>query len=174
MSTSKSSTASNPSIKNIMNSYRSHKPADSDFRFNNIKYKCDIIAPLQEAWREGTLDPGRRFFGCCNYKDPEKKCNFFLWADPSYTDRAREVIQGLKVKMRMRDAEMQKAMTELSFVERKMLVLNEECMSLRKKMDQAAAKIDEAAAIVKQKDCLRTRKLLCIVILVLFVFMFFK
>lgn len=52
---------------------------------------------------------------------------FFLWADPSYPDRARDVIHELKVKLRMRDAEVQKVKAELSFVERKMLVLNEEC-----------------------------------------------
>lgn len=151
-----------------MNSYKSYRNySDLDYGYGNIKCKCDIVSPLQEAWKETTQDPGRRFFGCKNYKDPGKKCNFFLWADPPYTDRARDVIKGLKEKLKMKDVELQKLKEELSFVERKMLVIDEERVIIRKKMD-------EAAAMVKEKAHLRTKKILCFVILICFVFMFFK
>ncbi|WOH09698.1 hypothetical protein DCAR_0729156 [Daucus carota subsp. sativus] len=92
MSTSKSSSASNASVNNSLNSCKSYRNASGvDYRYGNMKCKCDIVSPLQEAWKETTQDPGRRFFGCQNYRDPMKKCNYFLWADPPYTDRAREV-----------------------------------------------------------------------------------
>ena len=113
------------------------------------------------------MDPGRRFFGCSNYKDPTKKCNFFLWADPPYSDRARDIIHQLRFKMRVKDAELQKMKEELSFVERKMLVLNEEYGVVRKKLD-------EAATMKIQKAHLRTKKLLFIVIVACLLFIFFK
>ncbi|KAK1402002.1 hypothetical protein POM88_001607 [Heracleum sosnowskyi] len=51
--------------------------------------------------------------------DARKKCNFFLWADPPYTDRAREVIEALKAKLKSKDEELQRATIELRFVEKK-------------------------------------------------------
>ena len=96
-----------------------------------------------------------------------KKCNFFVWADPPYTDRAREVIHGLKEKLKMKDVELQKLKEELSFVERKMLVIDEERVTVKKKMD-------EAATMVKEKAHIRTKKMLCFIILVCCVLIFFK
>ncbi|WOG89786.1 hypothetical protein DCAR_0209025 [Daucus carota subsp. sativus] len=157
MSTSKSSSASNASVNNSLKSYKSYRNASSvDYRYGNMKCKCDIVSPLQEAWKETTQDP-----------DPMKKCNFFLWADPPYTDRAREVIHGLKEKLKMKDVEVQKLKEELSFVERKMLVIDEERVTIKKKMD-------EAAAMVKEKAHLRTKKMLCFIILVCCVLILFK
>ena len=95
-----------------------------------------------------------------------KKCNYFLWANPPYTDRAREVIHGLKEKLKMKDVELQKLKEELSFVERKMLVIDEERVTVKK--------MDEAAAMVKEKAHLRTKKMLCFIILVCCVLIFFK
>ncbi|WOH04713.1 hypothetical protein DCAR_0624125 [Daucus carota subsp. sativus] len=113
---SKSSSSSSPSVQNSMRSYGSNRNNSGfDCGYSHLKCKCDILAPLQEAWREGTMDPGRRFFGCSNYKDPTKKCNFFLWADPPYSDRARDIIHQLRFKMRVKDAELQKMKEELSF-----------------------------------------------------------
>ena len=48
-----------------------------------------------------------------------------------------------------------------------MLVIDEECVTIKKKMD-------EAAVMVKEKAHLRTKKMLCFIILVCCVFMFFK
>ncbi|KAK1363517.1 hypothetical protein POM88_039078 [Heracleum sosnowskyi] len=42
-------------------------------------------------------------------KDARKKCNFFLWVDPPYIDRAREVVETLKAKLRAKDEELQRA-----------------------------------------------------------------
>ncbi|KAL8145658.1 hypothetical protein AgCh_003704 [Apium graveolens] len=52
-------------------------------------------------------------------KDSRKKYNFFLWADPPYTDRAREVVQELKAKVRVKDDQLERAIAELRFVEKK-------------------------------------------------------
>ena len=115
MSTSKNSSASNASVNNSLNSYKSYgNYSGVDYRYGNMKCKCDIVSPLQEAWKETTQDPGKRFFGCQNYKDPMKKCNCFLWADPPYTDRNREVIHGLKEKLKMKDVELQKLKEDVS------------------------------------------------------------
>ncbi|KAK1363511.1 GRF-type domain-containing protein [Heracleum sosnowskyi] len=112
--------------------------SDFDYEFGGVKCKCDLPAPCQEAWKEGTLDPGRRFFGCSRFKDPKRRCNFFLWADPTYPERARDVIRELKFKLKMKDEELQSAKSEINFVERKMLVLNEEVDALRTKMKEAS------------------------------------
>ncbi|KAK1379423.1 GRF-type domain-containing protein [Heracleum sosnowskyi] len=123
MSSSKSSCSSirNPYGTSSNNYFMSNKNYDSDFeyRFNGIKCKCDLVAPCQEAWREGKTDPGRRFFGCSQYKDARKKCNFFLRADPPYTDRAREVVEALKAKLRAKDEKLQRATIELPFFRKK-------------------------------------------------------
>ncbi|KAK1396249.1 GRF-type domain-containing protein [Heracleum sosnowskyi] len=104
-------------------------------------------------------------------KDARKKCNFFLWADPPYTDRAREVVEALKAKLRAKDEELQRATIELRFVEKKMLVLNEECVSLRKKIDELSGLVH------KEKDGRsgsKMKKLLLIIVIVWFVVRFFK
>lgn len=65
--------------------------------------------------------------------ESKQKVQVFLWADPPYPERAREVINHLKEKIRGKDEELQRAMIELIFVEKKMLVLDVECMALRKR-----------------------------------------
>ncbi|KAK1370412.1 GRF-type domain-containing protein [Heracleum sosnowskyi] len=127
-----SSQNSNLSVKNpygsIGNSFKTKRENSSEFeyRFSGIKCKCDIESPCQEDWKEGTLDPGRRFFGCSRCKDPSKRCNFFLWVDPPYLERARDVIKGLKMKIMKKDEEIHKGVVEYNFVEKKMLVLHEQ------------------------------------------------
>ena len=81
MSDSKSSSSSvrNP-FDTSNNSFMTHKHFNSEleYRYNNIKCRCDLLAPFQEAWREGTLDSGRRFFGCSQYKACII-CVYFFW-----------------------------------------------------------------------------------------------
>ncbi|KAL1803168.1 hypothetical protein ACET3Z_031815 [Daucus carota] len=171
MSDSKSSSSSvrNP-FGTINNSFTTHKYFNSELEscYNGIKCRCDLLAPCQEAWREGTLDPGRRFFGCSQYKDASKKCNFFVWADPPYTERAREVVQHLKTKLRVKEDQLEKTMAELRFIEKKMVVLNEECMSLRKKNDELTASIHI------KRDGSKMKKLVLLMIITWVVFRFFK
>ncbi|KAK1398654.1 GRF-type domain-containing protein [Heracleum sosnowskyi] len=170
MSSSKSSCSSirNPYGTSSNNYFMSNKNHDSDFeyRFNGIKYKCDLVAPCQEAWREGTMDPGRRFFGCSQYKASLLFKFVFI---PDY--RAREVVEALKAKLRAKDEELQRATIELRFVEKKMLVLNEERVSLRKKIDELSGLVH------KEKDGRsgsKMKKLLLIIVIVWFVVGFFK
>ncbi|KAK1389040.1 GRF-type domain-containing protein [Heracleum sosnowskyi] len=87
--------------------------SDFDYDFGGVKCKCDLPAPCQEAWKEGTLDPGKRFFGCSRYK--------------------------------MKDEELQSAKSEMNFVERKMLVLNEE-------VDALCTEMKEASTMLKKKE----------------------
>lgn len=69
MSSSRSSCSSVKNPYNNSNSIMSRKKYNSDFeyRFSGIKCKCDLESPCQEAWKEGTMDPGIRFFGCSQY-----------------------------------------------------------------------------------------------------------
>ncbi|KAL8095176.1 hypothetical protein AgCh_036577 [Apium graveolens] len=89
----------------------------------------------------------------------QAKSATFLWADPPYSDRAREVIKELKGKIRGKYEEVQKSMMELSFVEKKMLVLNEECISLQKRNDEVEA------ILRKEKQSNKMKKLLVIVVI---------
>ncbi|WOH00555.1 hypothetical protein DCAR_0519921 [Daucus carota subsp. sativus] len=139
MSLYESSSSSRKTSSSIRNSYVSDvKSGNSEHPFIGVKCKCDLPAPCQVAWKEGTLNPGRRFFGCSRYKDPNKKCDFFLWADPSFPDRARDVIKELKMKLKRKDDELCNAKLEMNFVERKMLVPNEEVTALRKKLEETS------------------------------------
>ncbi|KAK1402725.1 GRF-type domain-containing protein [Heracleum sosnowskyi] len=169
-----SSQKSNLSVKNpygsIRNSFKMKRENSSEFeyRFSGIKCKCDIESPCQEAWKEGTLDPGRRFFGCSRYKDPSKRCNFFLWVDPPYSERARDVIKGLKMKIMKKDEEIHKGVVEYNFVEKKMLVLHEQCKSLEKKNDELVQLLQ------KKKRKVFKYKFLFMIVLVWFVMKLFN
>ncbi|KAL4554543.1 hypothetical protein LXL04_039375 [Taraxacum kok-saghyz] len=48
---------------------------------------CDCGDPVGKwtSWRPS--NPGRRFIGCPNYKDPNRDCNFFDWVDPKLTNQ---------------------------------------------------------------------------------------
>ncbi|KAK1379509.1 GRF-type domain-containing protein [Heracleum sosnowskyi] len=176
MSTSRSSNSLINNSYDNSHLFMSRKNYNSEFEY--IKCKCDLVAPCQEAWREGTLDSGRRFFGCSQFKDPSKRCNFFVWADPPYPERTREVIQYLKQKLRAKNEELERAMAELSFMEKKMLVLNEECVSLRCKNAEAEAvgkSYAEAGAMLqKENKSYSRKKLLVIVVIAWIIFSLFK
>ncbi|KAK1361172.1 GRF-type domain-containing protein [Heracleum sosnowskyi] len=119
---------------------------------------CDSLSRSLEIRHNG---PGKKGFWL--QPDARKKCNFFLWADPPYTDRAREVVEALKAKLRAKDEELQRATIELRFVRKKMLVLNEERVSLRKKNDELSGLVH------KEKDGTngsKMKKLLLIIVIV--------
>ena len=61
-----------------------------------------------------------------------------MWADPTFPDRARDVIKELKMKLKRKDDELCNAKLEMNFVERKMLVPNEEVTALRKKLEETS------------------------------------
>lgn len=57
--------------------------------------------------------------------------------DPTYPDRARDVIKELKMKLKRKDQEMVNDKIQMNFVKIKMLVLNEEVIVLQKKIEEA-------------------------------------
>lgn len=72
-----SSSVRNPYDYNLR-SYKLVEQSSSDF---GVKCKCDLPAPCQEAWKEGTLDPGRRFFGCSQFRVKKllfQKCEILM------------------------------------------------------------------------------------------------
>ncbi|KAF1002691.1 hypothetical protein AG4045_025968 [Apium graveolens] len=166
MSSSNSSSSSirNP-YGNSSNTFYTSRKNNCEFEYLDVRCKCDLPAPCQEAWKEGTLDPGRRFFGCSQYKNPSKKCNFFVWADPPYSERAREVINVLKSKMQKKEDALNNVGVDVNFCERKMLVLHEEVCKLRRKNEEA----EELLKKLMRANCI-LKKLLAVA--VIFVFMF--
>ncbi|GLU15841.1 hypothetical protein SLE2022_323000 [Rubroshorea leprosula] len=53
---------------------------------------CGKFAPRWTAWRDS--NPGHRFYGCLDFReeDVSKKCDYFVWHDTDFTQRAKDVI----------------------------------------------------------------------------------
>lgn len=92
-----------------------------------------------------------------------------MWADPSYPERAREVIRELKSKLKKKDDELHNARVDMNFSERKMLVLHEEVCMLRKKNEEAKAMLNQ---MKREKSSLK--KWLAVAIVVVFMFWWVK
>ncbi|XP_052625947.1 uncharacterized protein At4g04775-like [Lactuca sativa] len=45
--------------------------------------KCNEEAPMFTSWT--AKNPGRRFYGCPNYKDESMNCKYFMWIDDELT-----------------------------------------------------------------------------------------
>ena len=78
------------------------------------------------------------------------------------------MVQHLKTKLRVKEDRLEKAMAELRFIEKNMVVLNEECMSLRKKNDELTASVHI------KRDGSKMKKLVLLMIIAWVVFRFFK
>lgn len=74
----------------------------------------------------------------------------------------------MKTKLRVKEDQLEKTMAELRFIEKKMVVLNEECMLLRKKNDELTASIHI------KTDGSKMKKLVLLMIIAWVVFRFFK
>lgn len=74
----------------------------------------------------------------------------------------------MKTKLRVKEDQLEKTMAELRFIEKKMVVLNEECMLLRKKNDELTASIHI------KRDGSKMKKLVLLMIITWVVFRFFK
>ncbi|CAN1179039.1 hypothetical protein LINPERPRIM_LOCUS36866 [Linum perenne] len=60
--------------------------------------RCHELTVLRTSWTED--NPGRRFFTCSRrYEARKAKCDFFMWADDSFEDLPKEVINGLLRKL---------------------------------------------------------------------------
>ena len=135
MSQSRSSSSSVRNKSQLQNEYR------------GVNCYCNLPAPCQEAWKQSTLDPGRRFLGCSNYRSPGRKCNFFLWVDESYTERARDVIKELKFKLQKKDDELQHYKVwdeEVNALRNR----NEEITSMLRKVEGEASKLQRLLFVV--------------------------
>ncbi|KAK1404175.1 GRF-type domain-containing protein [Heracleum sosnowskyi] len=106
-----------------------------------VKCKCRILAPCWEAWKNGTHDPGRRFYGCSRYKDPHLRCNLFQWAEPQYTEIGREVIEDLRMKLSVKCDELLYLSDDLSLAEK-------EVSSFKEKLSVAEMKNKETVELL--------------------------
>lgn len=120
-----------------------------------VRCKCGILAPCREAWKSETLDPRRRFYGCSRYNDPRLGCNFFKWAEPSYTERSREVINDLKMKIDKKCDELISLSDGLNIADKKIMMLKEELSLAEKKnkdlMDELT-KLESSLSGKKNKE----------------------
>lgn len=89
-----------------------------------------------------------------------------MWADPSYPERARDVIKELKMKLKRKDEELQNVKIEMNFLERKMLVLNEEVNVLQRKNEEATKMLK------KRENGYCTVKMMVVYVVVVCVIMF--
>lgn len=94
-------------------------------------------------------------------------CNFFQWAEPTYTERAREVITDLNIKLGVKTQEMQNLAAKMNFEERKAIVLNEELMLAREKSKEVD---DLKLLIVKngKQICLLKKILMIAIVVIMF------
>ncbi|XP_057803710.1 uncharacterized protein LOC131019043 [Salvia miltiorrhiza] len=66
---------------------------DVEVRHCRCKFEGKRLeAKRMTSWTDE--NPGRRFYGCRNWKT--QNCGFFDWYDEPMSERAREVINGLK------------------------------------------------------------------------------
>lgn len=89
-----------------------------------------------------------------------------MWADPSYPERARDVIKELKMKLKRKDEELQNVKIEMNFLERKMLVLNEEVDVLQRKNEETTKMLK------KRENGYCTVKMMVVYVVVVCVIMF--
>ena len=75
-------------------------------------------------------------------------CNFFQWAEPPFTERGREVIEELKVKLEAKTQEVEKLIGEKNFNDRKAIVLNEALTSGKKQSKET----EELKKLLLKKD----------------------
>ncbi|KAK4260787.1 hypothetical protein QN277_003858 [Acacia crassicarpa] len=61
-------------------------------RWPSTMCQCGLFARLYTSWTE--QNPGRRFFGCRNYRHG-RGCGFFKWHDNEMGERAKDVINEL-------------------------------------------------------------------------------
>ena len=75
-------------------------------------------------------------------------CNFFQWAEPPFTERAREVIEELIVKLEAKTEEVENLIGEKNFNDRKAIVLNEALTSGKKQSKET----EELKKLLLKKD----------------------
>ncbi|OIT08384.1 PREDICTED: uncharacterized protein LOC109237616 [Nicotiana attenuata] len=70
--------------------------------------RCGDAAELVISW--STDSPGRRFYGCKNYKKDKKTgCKYFAWFDPPTHEHLKPVILGLLKKKNQLEGHLQES-----------------------------------------------------------------
>ncbi|CAI0446072.1 unnamed protein product [Linum tenue] len=59
--------------------------------------RCAVPAVLRTSWTDA--NPGRRFFGCANYRGANA-CNYFRWIDPPLKDNIKRLVLALHKRIR--------------------------------------------------------------------------
>ncbi|CAI0429660.1 unnamed protein product [Linum tenue] len=59
--------------------------------------RCVVPAVLRTSWTDA--NPGRRFFGCANYRGVNA-CNYFRWIDPPLEDNIKRLVLALHKRIR--------------------------------------------------------------------------
>ncbi|KAH1213807.1 hypothetical protein GmHk_14G041692 [Glycine max] len=100
------------SLENQNLNWENEKHGDMD--------RHEFEAPLVTSWTEE--NPGRRFYGCCLYKDTGRRgCNFFQWHDPVGNNRQKKIIVGLMKEvdeLKLREKDLQTMISEMKMKEK--------------------------------------------------------
>ncbi|XP_062080217.1 uncharacterized protein LOC133784969 [Humulus lupulus] len=77
-----------------INSNNNGRRYEEELQFNKPIYDCGFESIIRTSW---TVDnPGRRFYGCPNYKrNVNDGCRFLRWIDPIHGARNRNDLGGL-------------------------------------------------------------------------------
>ncbi|CAL1396134.1 unnamed protein product [Linum trigynum] len=59
--------------------------------------RCAVPAVLRTSWTDA--NPGRRFFGCANYRGANA-CNYFRWIDPPLEDNIKRLVLAMHKRIR--------------------------------------------------------------------------
>ncbi|KAG5544045.1 hypothetical protein RHGRI_016711 [Rhododendron griersonianum] len=72
---------------------------------------CGELTPLRTSGTQ--KNPGRRFFGCANYKNQHLDCGFFFWYEPSIL-QGRADLRPMMIQTKKKGCEDYSTMQEFS------------------------------------------------------------
>lgn len=127
------------SNSNNSNSYHGDRRLTRSIGMGVVNCKCGIEAGVWPAWKSGTKNPGRRFYGCSRFRDI-KSCNFFMWRDPEYTDRGREVIMELVDELSRKREEIELLKKRLEMLE-EVQINGGDCVSRLENLEKTSSGI---------------------------------
>ena len=82
----------------VASSSRNTPPNSTEWSYDTThayyQCHCGLRAPLQTTWKRPNA--GRRFYGCPNWSDRRRRCDFFQWEEGDWPDRAKMLIYTLK------------------------------------------------------------------------------
>ncbi|KAK1387905.1 hypothetical protein POM88_016083 [Heracleum sosnowskyi] len=102
-------------------------------------------------------------------KDPQLKCNFFEWAEPQYTERAREVIEDLKLKLSYKCDEILSLSDDLSIADKENMLLKEQLSVAERKNKETMEVLSKETELGKRKKLSNLFAMACFVIWFLYI-----